>query len=140
MLEDILNFIWLYLICTLGFGITLWGLFNHTGNNGYSTVGFSFIQLFAASLGNPSFSIFMNYPPEHFYSVNGTEYPAGEPMHAITNTGIVVYIVFVGMVGIVLINMLIARMSSTHDRLDASSKAQWGFMMVSECGPVGLHA
>ena len=48
----------------------------------------------------------------------------------IANTGIVVYIVFVALMGIVLINLLVARMAGTHDRIDAQAKAEWGFTQV----------
>jgi hypothetical protein len=112
MLADVINFVWVYLVGILGFGITLWGLFKNTGYNGYGNAGFSFVSLFSAMIGNIDFSVFESSP------------------EGIMNTGIVVYVAFVTLVGVVLINLLIARMAGTHDRIDNTSKAEWGYFMV----------
>ena len=45
------------------------------------------------------------------------------------NTGIVVYILWVIFMGILLTNLLIARMLK---RVNAQTKAQWGFLMVRQ--------
>ncbi len=46
------------------------------------------------------------------------------------NTGIVVFIAFVTLMGIVLVNLLVARMTSTHDNMQRRSKAVWSFTQV----------
>lgn len=50
--------------------------------------------------------------------------------------GIVVYISFSALIGIVLMNLLIARMASTHDRLENKSKAEWAYLTVWMVAPL----
>ena len=113
MLYDIVDFLWVFLVSALGFMVCLWGLFVDTGLTGYGGSGPTAIQLFAGLLANPSFL------------------PLEMEFGAVNEAGIVVYIVFCLMAGILLINLLIARMSSTHDRLESTSNVQWEFMMVN---------
>ena len=46
------------------------------------------------------------------------------------NAGLAAYVVFAIFINILLMNLLIARMLGSHDRIDAKSKSVWGHMMV----------
>ena len=46
------------------------------------------------------------------------------------NVGLTTYVVFAILFNILLMNLLIARIRGSHDRIDAKSKSLWGHMMV----------
>ena len=56
MLSEMMGFMWVFLLCIVGFSITFWGLFNHTGPYGFRGLGFTFLQLLSVTTGS------LNYP------------------------------------------------------------------------------
>ena len=56
MFSEVFNFVWLYMVCVLGFGLTLWGLSSSSSNppGSFDTAGYTFLQFFTALLGNIS--------------------------------------------------------------------------------------
>ena len=46
------------------------------------------------------------------------------------NAGLAAYVVLAIFTNILLLNLLVARIRGTHDRIDAKSKSIWGHMMV----------
>lgn len=121
MLCDLLTFIWVFLVAILGFGITLNSLFHLDPTNEFRTAGYTFMYMFSALLGNTDYSPFP--PPSQ---TNAPNYNAD-----VEHVGVVVYISFIVIVGIVLVNLLVARMASTHNRIESTSKAEWGYFWVS---------
>ena len=133
MVFDLVNFFIIYVMFTMAFGLCLWALFPYTGSEGFGNLGFTFINLFAAMQGGTQANyLFLDGPP--LSPVNVTdEYEANyfdQIEDNINNTGIVVFIAFVTLMGIVLVNLLVARMTSTHDNMQRRSKAVWGFTQV----------
>lgn len=124
--EHLVSFTLLFCFTSFGFAIALWGLFNHSGEAAFGTAGYTSTQLFAAALGGQNYLIFDHYPV-----VNGTGWYALEyKNHYLTYTGIVVYMAFSVIIGVLMINLLIARMTGTHDKIESESQRQWGFLMV----------
>lgn len=103
MLEDLLPFFFVFLIFVLGFGIALHGMFPNLDE--FSSVARTFLALFDAALGQHTFGIFENKEYQFI----------GEILMAS-------YIV---LVMIVLINLIIARMSSTHDEISDKALEMW---------------
>lgn len=137
MMRDLFKFFFIFVVFALGFGLCLWGLFAHTPG-AFGGLGFTIINLFAAMLGGINYSLLEGYPntlDNVTALVRGNvddyklSYDEQVGQH-LSNTGIVVYVAFVTLCGIVLINLLIARMTGTHDRIEAAAAAQWGFFQV----------
>jgi len=90
MCYDVFSFLALYLVCTYGFAVTLFGLFYESDAN-YISIRTSFITLYSATLGNFSFLDF-------------------EPFdETIRMLGAVLLVVYLLGSSIMLINLLIAR-------------------------------
>ena len=56
MFSEMMGFMWVFVLCVMGFSITFWGLFNHTGPYGFGGLGFTILQLFSVTMGS------LNYP------------------------------------------------------------------------------
>jgi hypothetical protein len=109
MTTDLMLFIFVYIISILGFGIAFLAIFRDTTE--YNSVGNSLQTLFSSTMGNFDFSIFHGQPLCNF-------------------VGVIALVLYVSMTGIVLVNLLIARMSSTHTKIEETSLQEWSFAKV----------
>ena len=132
MVWDVLNFIVIFLVSVMGFGIVLWALFRQDPTQEYSSIGQTFMTLFSVMMGGVDYSPFPlldDVATAWGTGLNGTSIaPWYSP--ALRELGITVYIVYVTLIGILLVNLLIACMAATHDRIDAYAKAEWAFLLV----------
>jgi hypothetical protein len=110
MTADLVTFIFVYVISILGFGIAFLAIFRDATE--YSSVGDSLQTLFSSTMGNFDFSIYH-----------------GQPLY--NAVGVVVLVLYVTMTGIVLVNLLIARMSSTYSKIEEKSLQEWSFVKVT---------
>ncbi len=111
MLEDVTVFLVIYFLVIIGFSITFLGMLY--GNDGFTSGQSTFLLLFNAALGNYDTSVFNS---------NGQIYDT---------VAIVTLVVFVTLTAIVLLNLLIARMSNTHQKIDEKSRQEWSFVKVT---------
>ena len=111
MLKDLRSFAFVCFVATLGFGLVLCALFYQNPTGEYRGLGHSFMELFAAMIGN-------------------IDYSSWRGDSTVTDVGIVIYLIFIARVGIVMMNLLIARMSNTHERILKKAKEEWCFSMV----------
>ena len=134
MVGDILNFIVIFFVSVLGFGIVLWALFRLDPTQEYSSLGQTLMTLFSAMMGGVDYTPFPlmdDVASAWGTGPNGTSIvPWYTP--ALRDLGVTVYIIYVTLIGILLVNLLIARMAATHDRIDAYAKAEWAFLLVSD--------
>jgi hypothetical protein len=110
MIKDVSNFLVVFLFCILGFGIAFKGLYGGLPSSNYSTAWKSFIALFSAAVGGFDFSSF-----------DGSDQAV---------IGSLLLVVYVTLTAIILLNLLIARMASTHQLIEKDSQAQWSFRKV----------
>lgn len=124
MLRDVAPFLFVFLIFVLGFGIALHGMFPEKS---FGSVGLTFLTLFDAALGQHEFEVFDGQDP--FVQFVGSSL-------------MVLYIVFVM---IVLLNLIVARMSSTHDKISDNAVEIWSkvqaknvdeFVMIYDRNPL----
>jgi Ion transport protein len=102
-----------YLLCILGFSVTLHGLYY--GAPFFSTSGETFLTLFSGTLSN----------------VNPSDLVG--PNMEINSVGSVVYVVFIGLTAIVLLNLVIAIMSNTYMGIQRRAVQEWSFVKVCIC-------
>lgn len=110
MINDLQGFLLVFLTCILGFGIAFHSLFPRLDafNSWHSTS----LTLFDAALGNHDFNQF---------SSDGTDHQS---------IGIILMMVYTILVMIVLLNLIIARMSATHEKIDESALEVWARMQA----------
>jgi hypothetical protein len=113
MVRDVATFIYIYVVFMLGFAITLYSLYR--GQPGFADKSSTFLTLFSATLSTFNFAdvdsqgpIFDQYGP----------------------FGVIVLILFVTLTAILLVNLLIAKMSTTHDRIESKAFEEWSFLRV----------
>jgi hypothetical protein len=108
MTQDLLWFGVVYVIILLGFLIFFTGLFAEAV--GFRNNWSSILTLFSSSLGNFDF----------------------EDFHGLANArlGKVVLVVYVTMMAILLLNLLIARMSATHQRINDKALEEFSYLKV----------
>jgi len=124
MSSDVLSFFVLYVVCTVGFAITLAGLYNtNIDNNNDDSVAmsfnflpYSFLSLYSATLGNFQFPFQMD-------SINSSR-------NTIETLLLVIYLL--GST-VMLLNLLIARMSNTHQKINDNSMREWTFLFAKNC-------
>ena len=119
MLSDIVSFFIVYIICTIGFTISLTGLSKmistpHLDDNGYETsfssvIG-SFLFLYSGTLG--SFDIFDEQ---------------GSPVENLMTFLLTIYLLASS---VLLLNLLIARMANTHQRINDAAMQEWSFFIA----------
>jgi hypothetical protein len=102
MIKDLGSFLIVFLTVLLGFGIAFGSLFPRLETANFNTIPQTFLTLFDAALGDHDFSIF-----------NGSK------------IGISLMVLYTVLVMIVLLNLVIARMSATHNKLDDTSLEVW---------------
>lgn len=103
ILSDLTTFFAVLLPCVLGFGIVFHSLFSHA--HAYSTVQETFLTLVDAALGSHEFGVF-----SHSY-------------HEFNGIGLMV--IYKILVTIVVLNLIVARMSATHDKIDSNALEVW---------------
>lgn len=103
MIADLATFAVIFAISVIGFGIAFMGLFSDVADCRSDVI---YLKLFDAAIGNhPDFDIFND-------RVN--------KLH-----GVIMMVVFVALVMIVLLNLVVARMSDKHDRVEEESLEAW---------------
>jgi hypothetical protein len=108
MYQELISFLVVFLMSILGFGIAFHSLFPDL--EGFKTSGATVLTLFDAALGGHEFGPFQG----HKYQQLGT-------------AAMAVYIVFAV---IILLNLIIARMSSVHEKMDEKSFELWSMVMA----------
>ena len=111
MMFDLANFLVIYIVFIVAFGITFHSLF--VGTDVYHEDSVTFLTLYSASLNNFDFTVFDEYDSSYVI------------------VGRLALLVFVTLTSIVLINLLIARMSSTHTKITEKATQEWSFIRVS---------
>lgn len=113
MVWDLFSMFILFIICTYGFAVTLSGILPNKYI--YSSLVYSFLSLFSATLGD--FQIF--YPNSVDGDDDGSEH---FQLEYIGNILLVIYLLFSS---VMLLNLLIARMANTHNKIDGKSTQEW---------------
>ena len=108
MYQELISFLVVFLMSILGFGIAFHSLFPDL--EGFKTSGATVLTLFDAALGVHEFQPFQG----HKYQDLGT-------------AAMTVYIVFAV---IILLNLIIARMSAVHEKMDEKSFELWSMVMA----------
>lgn len=107
MMTEVINFVLIYTISVLGFGIVFYALFYSV--DAYSNIGYSFLTLFGNTLGNFDTTVFAT----NSEVVNGL--------------GIALLVIFVIFTAIVLMNLLIAQMSNSYQEIKQRAQQEWSF-------------
>lgn len=112
MMQNLFSFSIVFMTFLLGFGIAFHSLFKYesvknadSDDMKFVTPASTFLTLFDAALGEHSFEIFDRSPHRGY--------------------GVFLMVVFIALVMIVLLNLVIARMSATHDNIDSVSVESW---------------
>ena len=114
--NDLPSFAIIYVVSITGFGIAFFSLFSSISDDGgfkEFTTKETFLTLFLATLFN-------------FENFDLTEYDNTYTGYI----GIALMIFFVIFTGIILINLLIARMSSTHGAVESVAIDEWAYIKV----------
>jgi hypothetical protein len=108
MMVDVAIFIVVYFASIFGFGVCFYGLFY--GSPSFDSSGATLLYLFQSTLGNFDFG-----------ALDGSTY---------YGIGTAVLVLFLVLTTVLLLNLLIAQMSSTYSRIKDKSKEEWSFIMV----------
>ena len=103
MSQELISFLVVFLMSILGFGIAFHSLFPDIES--YRSSGATVLTLFDAALGGHEFQSFQG--------------------HKYQDVGIAVMIVYVAFVVIILLNLVIARMSCAHEKMNEKSFELW---------------
>jgi hypothetical protein len=117
MMVDVATFIVVYVVSIYGFTVCFRALFFRTKN--YGNTGTTFVTLFQSTLGQFEFGDFEHSEFELF--------------------GILVMIVFMTLTNVLLINLLIAQMASTYNRISLKSREEWTFVKVRKYSFIGKN-
>lgn len=104
------SFLVVFIVCIIGFGIYFEGLYGNLDGSIYNTEYKTFLSLFSAAMGNYDFNSF-----EDSYYVT---------------IGSLVLMIYSTFTLVILVNLLIARMSSAHDTINERSQEEWSFIQV----------
>lgn len=110
-LRDVFNFFIVYFLMLLGFGICLRGIF--FDNYYFRTTAFTFLTLFSDTLAQVSFDLF------------------ADSTYVLQQLGIIVTVIFIVLTNIILSNLLIARMTSSYERIKKQAFAEFEFMKAT---------
>jgi fumarate reductase subunit D len=108
MCNDIRIFFLVYMICITGYGIAFLGFYY--GFDGYKDIADAYLTLFSASMGN--------FDYEEFRENSG----------AVSVYGIAVLTTFLVLTSILLLNLLIARLSSTYNMISERSIEEFSYI------------
>jgi hypothetical protein len=112
MVLDVAVFVLVYVVSIFGFGVCFYGLFY--GQAPFDSSGETMLYLFQSTLGNFDFGAL-----------------SGSPFNGV---GTAVLVAFLVLTSVLLVNLLIAQMSSTYSRIKEKSREEWSFIMVSVGG------
>ncbi len=110
--NDVKDFLVVYMVCTIGFVIAFHSLYAGS-NTGYDTYSESILNTISVSLGN--FDLTMNVEGGPFFNT-------------VAKLVLLLYLVFTA---VILLNLLIARMSGTHDKVDEKARQEWVYNHAS---------
>ena len=110
-LIDIVKFFIIFCLATFGFFIALFTLAHTQPSNRFRTKSLTIDTLFDSAFANyDSFDVmFSDFDNPH------------------RKLSMILFMIYVTFSGVVLLNLVIARMSATHDKLDAVALEQWKF-------------
>jgi hypothetical protein len=109
MTVDFVVFLIIYLLSIFGFGIAFTGLFYSPDNPNYGSVINTILSLFSMTMNNFMFNVF-----------NATS-------SSVNSIGILLMMLFIVMTSVILLNLLIARMTSSHERVQKQALREWSF-------------
>jgi len=131
MMQDLLKFAVIFIISIFGFCVAMYSLARHYPSGDFSTRTRTFLSMFNAA--------FANYPE---FDEQFDEF--GSQFRELSIAVEVTYIIFSA---VVLLNLVIARMSATHDRLDRKALEEWqftrativsSFLLLDERNPLSM--
>ncbi len=108
--NDIAQFLMIFVICTLGFVVAYISVFNSVDSIEYHSFANGALTLISAALGNFDFTFFAQESDTSIYAF-----------------GAIIMIVYLIFTAVVLLNLLIARMSSTHDTIMRDAEQEWAY-------------
>lgn len=109
MFVDVLMFVVVYVVCIFGFGVCFHGLFY--GHAPFNSKGGTLLFLINATLGEFDFDELADI--------------------VYIGLGTTVLVLFLVLTTVLLLNLLIAQMSSTYNRIMDRSREEWSFVLVS---------
>jgi len=108
MALDVFPFLIIYLVSTVGLAITFNGLFSHNDiSTSYGSLGNAFLSLYSATLGGFDFNV------------------EGNDFDSINKLGVAFLTVYVLGSSVLLLNLLVACMSATYQRIADKSMQEW---------------
>jgi hypothetical protein len=108
MVLDVMVFVLVYVVSIFGFGVCFYGLFY--GQASFESSGDTLLYLFQSTLGSFDFGAL-----------------SGPPFNGV---GTAVLVAFLVLTSVLLVNLLIAQMSSTYSRIKDKSREEWAYVMV----------
>jgi ankyrin repeat protein len=130
MTSDLMKFVFIFIFCIFGFCVAMFSLQTNQSSGIFSTRMKTFLSLFDAAL--------LNYTPFDEVYLDHDRYYI---------LGIVIEIVYIVFTAIVLLNLIIARMSATHDQIHKKSFEEWqytraftvySFLLLNERSPYSM--
>lgn len=117
MIHELLIFLTFYIVCIMGFGISMYGLFN--GLSDFSNSSYAFLSLIRYNLGNYDFSIFLGD--------NTNDIPPATNSTAVNQLGATMLLSFLVLTAVILMNLLIAQMTNSLNRIQGNSFREWSY-------------
>jgi hypothetical protein len=114
---DILRFALIFIISIFGFCVAMYSLSRNQGVYGFGTKQQTFITMFSAAFGNYETNFAESFPDfdDRFRSLS-----------------IAIELVYVVFTAVLLLNLVIARMSATHDKIDKIAFEEWRFLRATD--------
>jgi len=119
MVWDLFSMFILFIICTFGFAVTFTGIFPDLAE--YQSLEYSFLSLFSATLGGFTFFNPTSADDDINFQIASTNFSA--------NIGNFLLVIFLLFSTVMLLNLLIARMANTHNKIDGKSTQEWSYFM-----------
>ena len=108
MMRDLASFALFFVICIFGFCVALFSLFRKA--EPFMTSGQTSLTLFSATLNN--------------YDATFDSFTSKDRGHSL---GIVIEVIYIVLSSVVLMNLVVARMAATHQKIDQKSFQEWQF-------------
>ena len=113
MALDVFPFLVIYLVSTVGLAITFNGLFSYQDpDSAYGSIGNAILSLYAATLGGFDFAV------------------EGSDFGFVNDLGVAFLTVHVLFSSVLLLNLLVACMSATYQRIADKSLQEWSFFIA----------
>jgi ankyrin repeat protein len=113
MMKELTNFIVVYGAIVVGFSICLFTLLPDAP--AYASMGDTLLILFGATLANYEEDL-STMVDNQFYEIS-----------------VIIQVAFIFFTAVILLNLIIARMSATHNRIDDTSYQEWQFSQAKYC-------